>query len=271
MTTSSSAALPARSPRPLIVASTCVAPAWMPASVLATARPRSSWQCTESSACSSSGQRRLTSAQEVRVLVRKAVADRVGEVDGRRAGADGLAAHARREGGLGASRVLTGELDLVREAAGVAARPAGLLDDFLGVEAELALHVDGAGGEKDVDARPLRVGKGLGGGVDVLLARPRKGGDGGTLDCGGDCPDAFEVSRRGDREPCLDDVDSEPLELRPDLHLLVRRQRDARRLLAVAQRRVEDRDSAAHCSSSLPPDGGALLLRLGRRMRLLGA
>jgi hypothetical protein len=55
-------------------------------------------------------------------------------------------------------------------------------------------------------------------------------------------------------------MSTQPLELRPDLHLLVRLKRDAGRLLAVAQRRVEDRDSAAHCSSSLPPDGGALLL-----------
>ena len=46
MTTSSSAALPARSPMPLIVPSTCRAPARTAASELATARPRSLWQCT---------------------------------------------------------------------------------------------------------------------------------------------------------------------------------------------------------------------------------
>ena len=44
MTTSSSDALPARSPRPLMVTSTWRAPAWMAASVLAVARPRSLWQ-----------------------------------------------------------------------------------------------------------------------------------------------------------------------------------------------------------------------------------
>ncbi len=46
MTTSSSAALPARSPMPLTVTSTCRAPAWTAASVLATAMPRSLWQWT---------------------------------------------------------------------------------------------------------------------------------------------------------------------------------------------------------------------------------
>ena len=45
MTTSSSAALPARSPRPLIVHSTCRAPFRTPASEFATAMPRSLWQC----------------------------------------------------------------------------------------------------------------------------------------------------------------------------------------------------------------------------------
>ena len=46
MTISSREALPARSPRPLIVHSTCAAPAVTAASELATARPRSSWQWT---------------------------------------------------------------------------------------------------------------------------------------------------------------------------------------------------------------------------------
>ena len=46
MTTSSSDALPARSPRPLIVTSTWRAPAWTAASVLAVASPRSLWQWT---------------------------------------------------------------------------------------------------------------------------------------------------------------------------------------------------------------------------------
>ena len=47
MATSSRAALPARSPRPLTATSTCVAPRSTAARELATARPRSLWQCTE--------------------------------------------------------------------------------------------------------------------------------------------------------------------------------------------------------------------------------
>jgi len=39
--------LPARSPIPLIVTSTCRAPFKIPESVLAVARPRSLWQCVD--------------------------------------------------------------------------------------------------------------------------------------------------------------------------------------------------------------------------------
>ncbi len=50
ITTSSSAAFPARSPIPLIVHSTCPAPAATAPSELAVERPRSLWQCTEMTA-----------------------------------------------------------------------------------------------------------------------------------------------------------------------------------------------------------------------------
>ena len=63
ITTSSSDALPARSPRPLIVTSTWRAPAWTAASVFAVASPRSLWQWTETVAwLPSSSTTRPTSA-----------------------------------------------------------------------------------------------------------------------------------------------------------------------------------------------------------------
>ena len=62
MTTSSSEQLPARSPTPLTVHSICRAPAWTAARLLATARPRSSWQCTESTARSMPRTLRLSMA-----------------------------------------------------------------------------------------------------------------------------------------------------------------------------------------------------------------
>ena len=55
ITISSSDALPARSPIPLIAHSTWRQPASRPASELATAMPRSSWQCTETTTSRRSG------------------------------------------------------------------------------------------------------------------------------------------------------------------------------------------------------------------------
>ncbi len=60
ITTSSSEALPARSPMPLMVHSIWRAPARTPASEFATAMPRSSWQCTEKRAWSEFGTRSRT-------------------------------------------------------------------------------------------------------------------------------------------------------------------------------------------------------------------
>ena len=59
----------------------------------------------------------------------------------------------------------------------------------------------------------------------------------------GDRLDRLEVAGRGDREAGLDHVDAEPRQLLRDLDLLGRVQRDPGRLLAVAQRRVEDVDA----------------------------
>mgnify|MGYP004638539011 CR=1 FL=1 len=60
ITTSSIAALPARSPMPQMQPSTCRAPAATPAREFATARPRSSWQCIETTALSMFGTRVIT-------------------------------------------------------------------------------------------------------------------------------------------------------------------------------------------------------------------
>ncbi len=83
ITISSSEALPARSPRPLIVHSTWRAPFMTAASELATASPRSLWQCTDHTTLSEFGMR----SRSVRISAPNCsghgVADGIGNVDGR--------------------------------------------------------------------------------------------------------------------------------------------------------------------------------------------
>ena len=78
------------------------------------------------------------------------------------------------------------------------------------------------------------------GGVDVGHVGPRQARDHRALDGAGDLLHGLEVARRGDRKARLDHVDAQPRELLGDLQLLLRVQRDAGRLLAVTQSRVED-------------------------------
>ena len=74
----------------------------------------------------------------------------------------------------------------------------------------------------------------------------------------------------GDREPGLDDVDAEPRELLGDLELLAARERDAGRLLAVAQGGVEDpvRQPGQPPASSSAHVGSASLTRAPSRCGL---
>ncbi len=94
-----------------------------------------------------------------------------------------------------------------------------------------------------MDPRALGVLDRVPGGVDVGLVRAGEAADHGPFDLAGDRLDRLEVAGRGDREAGLDHVDAEARELLCDLDLLLRVQRDAGRLLAVSQRRVEDLDA----------------------------
>ena len=67
----------------------------------------------------------------------------------------------------------------------------------------------------------------------------------------GDRLDGLEVAVTRDREAGLDDVDPEAGELLGDLELLADVERDARRLLAVSQRRVEDQHTGPIMTRSL--------------------
>src|SRR6266516_6237998 len=79
--------------------------------------------------------------------------------------------------------------------------------------------------------------------VDILGHSPRQAGDDRPAYRAGDPPDRREVVRRGSRETGLDHVSPQLRELLGHLDLLIGGQREARRLLAIAQRGVENNDS----------------------------
>ena len=78
------------------------------------------------------------------------------------------------------------------------------------------------------------------GALDVVLVRAGEAGNDRALDSLGDHPDRLEVAGRRRRESGFDDVDSELNEGVGHFELLFDGHRRARRLLAIAQRGVED-------------------------------
>ena len=142
MTTSSSDALPARSPMPLMVTSAWRAPARMPASELAIARPRSSWQCTEMMTSVDAGHVRRDAGDQRAELVGRRVADGVGDVERRRAGADRDVEHLVEERGIAAPGVLGRELDVAAERARVADHLRDAREHLVARHAQLVLHVE---------------------------------------------------------------------------------------------------------------------------------
>ena len=87
----------------------------------------------------------------------------------------------------------------------------------------------------------------------------------GPFDLSGDRLDRLEVVRRGDREPGLDDVDAQLGELPRDLELLGPVHARAGRLLAVAQRGVEDPDvtGGAHECLTSPVTARVAVRKIG--------
>ena len=114
----------------------------------------------------------------------------------------------------------------------------------LAIDPQLVLEVDVARGDEHVEVRPVGDLDRLDRPLRVAVAAAREGRDRDVLRrLLGDPPDRLEVARRGGREAGLDDVDLEARQLAGDLELLGGGQAGARRLLPVAQGRVEDADA----------------------------
>ena len=248
ITTSSSAALPARSPRPLIAHSTWRAPAATPASELATARPRSLWQCVETTNSPSHGVDDV--ADELGVVLGHAVADGVGDVQRGGAVVDRELAHLAHEVEVGAAAVLGRELDVVAVALGPGDAAGGLGLHLVLGHPQLLLHVDRRRRDEDVDARLASAWRtashARSTSLNAVRDRPAMIGP---------CT-ALAIASTASKSPWLAignpaSMTSTPrrAELLRDLELLAHVERDARRLLAVPQGRVEDHHVVGHgCS-----------------------
>jgi hypothetical protein len=180
-------------------------------------------------------------------LARRRDADGVGDPDAVHAHVGDRPVYREQIALRGAEGVLRGEAHLLAVLLDEADHRARLVDDLLDALAVGELAQDRGGAEEDVDT----VDAGLDGDARVVhvaadvgedLRAERQGGDGLAILVG---------LRAGDRGGQLDVLDTELVQGLGDLDLLLRGEMGAGELLALAERRVDDRVAVErHASSS---------------------
>ena len=173
-------------------------------------------------------------------LVGRAVAHRVGQVHRGGAGRDHRLDDAAQEVEVAARGVLGRELHVGGDVAGAPHRALGGGQALLAADPQLALEVQVGGGDEGVDAGAGGRRERLRGAVDVGVVGPRQRGHHGAPHGRGHRVHGLRVGGRGDGEPGLEHVHAEGVERTRHPQLLGDRHREPGRLLAVAQRRVED-------------------------------
>ena len=174
------------------------------------------------------------------VLFGHRVADRVGQIDDRRAGANRPADRFAKKIDFGAARVLGGKFDF----RAMIARVAHVIGDgFQGLfarQAQLVMQVQIRRREKRVQPGMRRSGESFERRVNVVAPRARQRRHRAAANFAANRAHAFQVSRRSDGEAALDDVHAERFQLPSHADLLRHRHGKSRGLLPVPQRRVKN-------------------------------
>ena len=152
---------------------------------------------------------------------------------------------------LGTACILAVELDVLDVLLGIFRGSNGTLDDFLAGGVELVLDVRVGGTDTCVDTLVLGILQRIVGNVDILLHGTRQRTDGRPCNGLGNLNYRIEITRRTDGESCLNHVDTQLLQRLGHLNLLNGVQLASRHLLAIAKRRVENKQSVTHNLSIL--------------------
>ena len=177
------------------------------------------------------------------VLSGHRVPDRVRNVDRRGAGFDRRGGNVHEEVQLRARAVLRAELDVLDKLPRVRDLLAGDTGNLAHCLLELVLAVNLRGRTEHVNASARRALERFTGPSHVGRHRPSQSRHRCPLRFLTDQAHRLEIALAGDGETRLDDVHTHRIQMPGDLDLLGDVQRGPGRLLAVAQRGVEDSDS----------------------------
>ena len=137
------------------------------------------------------------------------------------------------------------------------------VEALLARDAQLRREVEIGGGEERVNARPRSAGGSARAASSMSCARrPRQRGDDRPPHVAGNLPHRLGIGRRRDRKAGLDDVHAERVERTRHGQLRRHVHREAGRLLAVAQGRIEDDDACGRGSWILVVAGGRVEVKV---------
>ena len=172
--------------------------------------------------------------ENLAILLRRGIADRVGEIDGRRTGLDRGVDDLLEKFQFRPAGILGGKLDVIgigpRLLDRVDADPQNLLLPFL----ELMLAVNLGRGAENMDARMSGMLHCFARALDILGRRSRQAAHRAARHLGGDGRDGNELALRADGKPGLDNVHAHRFKMPGDLELFRKRERAAGCLFAIS-------------------------------------
>lgn len=118
--------------------------------------------------------------------------------------------------------------------------------------------MQGAGGDKGMDAAASRVFQRFAGAGDIAFVRTRQRADRCILDGVGNGLHAFEITVGAGRKACFDHVHAQALQLAGNADFFIACHAGAGRLFAVTQGGIENNDSVAHGDVLLGSSGFAV-------------
>ena len=210
--------------------------------------------------------------------VRHRIAHGVGNIDGGGAGFNHRAADFSQKADFRAQRIFAGKFHIIGVFLGDFHRFHRRFNHLLGLHFQLVLHMDGAGGDKSVDAALGGRCHRFAGGADIALHGAAERAHSGAGKRFGDFVDRFEITRAGRSKARFNHIHAQLFQLARNADFFFFGHGGTGRLLAVAQRGVEY-DNAIIFGHVLFLQSGLLLhksiqiqrpaLRFGQRRQLL--